>query len=237
MIALPGWKIGFDQIGSGSIGSGHITSGTIGKAHMASGAVGSGSVGDASVTSGSIASGSVSKDHLSSCSVASGHIASGAVKGGVSSGPNIASGSIDKYDMGSGAIVPAVGSLGFVSEETISGFASVCLTSGGFLALAMAGSGLRMPAIGIVPAQANVLSGSTVTQLVTAGLVGVTSGLDATWSGQAGNSLFVGSGGRVIASGGIVSGQLAQKLGMAVSGGMYVNVIFRVLSGNIDSAK
>lgn len=192
-------------------------------------------------------------------SIGSGQLASGSVQGFFGTVPNIASGTVGVTDFGSGAVVAGtVGSGAIVSGnvgsgqigtahaasgypaawnsdflpagETISGFSAVCLLSGGFsLGLAMAGSGLRLPAIGIVAS--NYLSGVSA-QYFWQGKIGVNSGLDAGWSGIISRHLYVGSGGRVVNFSGVqTSGMSCQRVGVGLSGGVQISIQLGITSG------
>jgi hypothetical protein len=106
----------------------------------------------------------------------------------------------------------------------------VCMLSGNVVGLAMAGSGLRMPAIGIVPANT---AQSAVAKVYALGEHRVTSGLDALWSGMAGKTLFAGSGGAICTFSGLLSGMSYQRIAVATSGGLYLGVSFNVTSGAV----
>jgi hypothetical protein len=113
--------------------------------------------------------------------------------------------------------------------EMVSGFKAVCITSGNWVALAMAGSGLRLPAIGIVAS--NYSSGDTAVVYLQ-GPVNVPVALeDATWSGRCGSKLYVGSGGMLVPAALMVSGQAWQGMGVATSGGVVVMPSLTLLSG------
>lgn len=169
------------------------------------GAVVSGVLGAASVLSGNIASGQVAAQH-----VASGVLLSG--------------------NMASGFVTNLMVQFNLANVETVSGVKAVVVTSGGALALAMAGSGLRLPAIGV--AENNGLSGE-VNRVVQVGRLSTT--FDATWSGMAGKPLYVGSGGMIVTQSGLISGMSWQKLGVAFSGGIFVNVNQSITSGAITA--
>jgi hypothetical protein len=218
----------------GGIGSGSIGSGSISRFHHSSG----------SVQSGHVASGQIGAFHLASGSINSGHIGSGAVAGQGGAGAfHIASGTIGANDIGSGAIQSghvASGQIGtnhvtsgalvtnarnviddsFATAEIVSGFRAVCLTQSGLIAIAQAGSGLRMPAVGV--AINNYLSGATATVYM-AGKIMATSGMAAGWSGKVGFPIYLGSGGKFVVSGQLTSGQNWQSMGYTISGGLYVN--------------
>lgn len=146
---------------------------------------------------------------------------------------NIGSGQVSSGHLTSGLMQYATWQAeAIATTEQVSGFKAVCLTSGGFIALAMAGSGLRLPAIGIV--DLDFVSGATA-YVIRGDRVMVRSGLDSTWSGMAGKHLYVGSGGMVVTQSGLQSGAGWQSVGTAVSGGLLVNVSQVILSGAYTS--
>ncbi len=124
-----------------------------------------------------------------------------------------------------GSGLPVTYSRGVIDDtlaagETISGGAQcVTLVSGNTLAVAMAGSGLRLPPLGVVTQ--NYLSGAPNVQVSLLGrlLTPYSSG----WSGSAGASLYVGSGGMITNAAAFASGQFLARIGVAVSGGLFVN--------------
>lgn len=218
--------VGSGDLAAGVVFSGNIASGQVSQFHLSSGAVNSGHIGNAAVVSGSVASGQLFTLH-----VASGGFLSGA----------IGSGQIARFHLASGQVFSGAGASGFIDNllwnseqiatvETVSGFKAVCVTSGGVLALAMAGSGLRLPALGVVAL--NLVSGAVAT-LLRGGKITPTSGLDFRWSGKAGQLLYVGSGGEVVSQALLVSGQSWQRLGTAYSGGLYIGISPVVTSGGI----
>ena len=85
-----------------------------------------------------------------------------------------------------------------------------------------------MPAIGL--ATANTISGDPLAVL-REGMYVPSSGMDLHWSGQAGRLLYVASGGAVAAAALIVSGASWQRVGVATSGGMIVNISLVLSSG------
>ena len=136
--------------------------------------------------------------------------------------------------------------------QTISGVMAVALASGysDVVVSAERHSGLRLPAVGVVSVVSGISTGS--------GGFGVVSGQSVDmvfWglvttpfsgnvaSGFAGKFLYVGSGGLVVnqsgfmdgaSSGtgpGILSGELVQRLGIAVSGGIFVQLDPNITSG------
>jgi hypothetical protein len=211
------------------------------------------------VVSGELASGIVSRFQLASGAVNSGHVGSGAVAGQLGPGAfNILSGTIAAFDLGSGIITNsyigsgaitsgkiASGSIGFnhftsgllrgfvlPCVEAISGLRAVCITSGNVLANAMAGSGLRLPVVGIVTS--GFVSGDTV-QVYNKGVLTVGGTLDLTWSGQVGKTLICGSAGVIIATSLAASGQSWNRLGVSLSGGMIINIDPQLTSGAIST--
>ena len=161
------------------------------------------------MVSGRIASGQIGLNHLAAGAVQSGNIGSGQV------GPaHLASGQYRFF------LLPTV--------EAVSGLKAVCIASGNFIALAMAGSGLRLPTVGVI--MSNYASGA-LAQVITAGVLPVTSGMDQYYSGQDGRLVYAGSGGGVQAIGGMVSGQAWQRLGTGYSGSMLVEISTTLTSG------
>lgn len=170
------------------------------------------------VTSGNIASGTIGQFPLASGAVQSGQLGQGAIGPGV-----IASGTISNTSYASGGSPSLFFDTSFVAGEAFSGVSPVCLSSGGVLLTAYSTSGFRTPAIGIV--FDNVASGNTAT-VVTMGKSTVTSGLDIKWSGHVGESVYVGSGGRIVLSGdnSLTGAVLTQRVGVALSGGLFVRI-------------
>jgi hypothetical protein len=113
---------------------------------------------------------------------------------------------------------------------TTTNLKAVAISSGSFLTNAEPGSGLRMPAVGIVIA--DYVSGAAA-QVITFGAVRIGGGADLWWSGQAGKPLYVGSGGNVQAQAKMVSGQSWQRIGVAFSGGLIVNPDVIITSGGL----
>jgi len=196
-------QVSWPHIGSGAVQSGHIASGQVGSIHHASGQLTGFELGSGAIVSGRIASGQVGFGHLANVSVQSGTLASGL---------NAQSWMVEQI----------------ATVETVSGVRAVCLTSGGVVAIANAASGLLLPAIGVV---VGLYSSGAAAEVFRFGKFITTSGLDATWSGMAGKLLYVGSGGIVVTQSGLLSGMGWQKLGVAYSGGMFVDVDLTVLSG------
>jgi hypothetical protein len=202
-------------IGNSAVNSGNITSGIIGTVHIASGGLGSGAIGSGQIGFEHIASGSIQSGDLADTSVISGSISSGCI--GV-------------FHMGSGTIVPAANwvslfttgaTSGPLSAEIISGVRAVHINSSGQVRIAMASVSGRMPAIGFV--RENVAAGVPV-QVLTNAAIQFTSGL-AHYSGYLGQFLFVGRSGQIAplsgswSSGGFLSGDLGQIVGVAYNSG------------------
>lgn len=237
--AIPSGQIVVTQIASGGLASGGIASGQITTLNLASGCVSwqqhlsgcvrSGHVGDAAVVSGSIASGSIFNHHVSDAGVLSG---------------NIGSGQISTYHFGSGAevtrskdVVPLYsgGAWTVISCEMISGVRAVRINSSGRVEIAMAAVSGRMPAVGVVTE--NVASGIACNVQI-AGYYQDNSG-SLLFSGI-GTRVHVGRSGQIAimsgswSSGGWLSGDLGQSIGIAVnSGGFLFNVIPNMYSGGV----
>lgn len=234
--ALPTSVVVSGGVASGSVASGsvhgffgpvrNIASGTVGVFDFGSGAVVAGSVGSGAVVSGNIASGQLGSFHIASGRLTGFELGSGSIVSG-----RIASGQLGYGHLASGANAFTNSDL-FNTVELISGFAAVCLTSGNVIALAQAGSGLCLPAIGVV--KDNFVSGALATVFY-AGQINAPATAGALWSGQAGRPVYVGSGGAVQAGGLMVSGQGWQRMGIAVSGGVIVNVNAAITSGALTT--
>lgn len=206
-------------LASGTVLSGMIASGQIGQNHLGSGAV----------LSGAIASGQVGFNHLSSGSVGSGAIASGQVtsfklgSGAVVSG-HVASGQLGTFHLTSGAQITYAKSVvetevsGYTAWGTISGGRAVGINASGYAVHADPRSGLTMPAIGV--ASGNFTSGQTVPLY----LFGKTHHPEFNFSGGLGGILWVMSGSRVGRVQPTASGNVQQRMGVAVSvSGMHLN--------------
>jgi hypothetical protein len=173
---------------------------------VASGLVVSGDIANAAVTSGSFASGVISRFALSSGAVNSGHVGSGLA---VTYSRNVMDDTLS-------------------TAETVSGNFPVAIESGGRAVVAQAASGLRMPAIGI--AATNALSGESL-NYVTFGRLQLLSGMDILFSGQAGRPVYVAAAGGLTATKPLAT-SLAQRVGIAVSGGVMVNPSIITQSGD-----
>lgn len=164
----------------------------------------------------------------------SGDVGSGAIMGngfGGSTIRSIVSGSIDTLDFASGASIP-YGRMVMTTAELISGLKAVTIASGDGSTIVRAErqSGLRLPAIGVT--SVGGVSGARVVVVWHGPISHASSGMIA--SGFHGENLFVGSGGLIINQSGFhggassgapfLSGSLCQRLGYAISGGIFVQV-------------
>lgn len=231
-------QVGFRHLANASVMSGTIASGQVFTFHIASGGLLSGAIGSGQIGRFHIASGRLEGFELGSGSVVSGRIASGQVgfghlaDGSVQSG-TIASGQIDSYHFTSGATVSrsqyvewaASGLIGgFITAEIISGVRAVTLNQSGALIIAMASISGRYPAIGAVVD--NVLSGIQPNVYSHGPIFQVTSGL-ANYSGWLGRHVILGRSGHLVSmsgsfnSGGLLSGDVYQPLGIAVNSGAF----------------
>jgi hypothetical protein len=199
---------------------------TIGSGSVGSGAVASGAVQGFFGTTPDIASGTVGFWDFGSGAVVAGSVGSGAIRSG-----NIASGQLSSYHLASGTLadssqyvlrfVSGLSHMTAITEETISGVRAVCLSQSGNLRVAMASVSGRMSAIGVVVD--NVLSGIQV-NAYTDGTFQFTSGM-ADYSGYIGQILYVGRSGQIVTSsgsfnsGGILSGDITQPLGVVFGSG------------------
>jgi hypothetical protein len=212
--------IGRFELGSLLIRSGHVASGAIqgslgsGEWNLASGTIGRFELGNAAVHSGNVGSGQIDNEHLANASVVSGSVGSG-VLGEVhhSSGTSLNS-----------FLMPTV--------ERISGSRAVCVTSGNVLAIAQAGSGLRLPAVGVVVG--NYESGDVAECRLEGAVRPHSSGI-AEISGMAGKLSYVGSGGIIVTASGLQSGAGYQRLGVIFSGGLFLRPDGVVTSGALSS--
>lgn len=180
----------------------------------------SGNIGSGQIGSGLLASGSVAGQGQGVFIIASGSLGN----------KDIASGGVWSGNIGSGLLAELVG-LTRPTAEAISGFMAVCLGSGEVLLLANAASGLRLPAIGVV--NANAASGDTVTAYRAGNQY---TNLCSGWSGFVGKTLYAGSGGMVIGQSGLLSGMSWQRLGIALSGGIALAIDVNLTSGGVSVA-
>jgi hypothetical protein len=189
-----------------------------------------------------IASGTIGKNDLSSGIITSGNlIGSGAILGSLGGGTfHIASGTVGPNDLGSGIFQFFLAQAG----ELISGFQAVCVTSGNnssglCIVNANAGSGLRLPAVGVVTG--NFASGAANIQVIYGGVVTPSSGmLAANASGFAGRNLYAGSGGQIVTQSGLTSGMGWQRMGVVIGYGfsglaMEVRPEWQVTSGPLGN--
>lgn len=210
------------RLGSGAVQSGNIASGTIGHFMISSGGVeGTGLSGIPS----NIASGSIGANDLRQSIITHGHLDVGAgspftntMAYGVAIGPgNLTAG---QAQMSGGAVA-------FISLPGVAGQLTVVP--------AERNSGLRLPAIGVMASGA--ASGQDVV-VVTQGFVPSNFFIA---SGYIGQMLYVGSGGFIVtqsgglgatfSGAGLVSGGSVQRIGVVVSGGMFVHVDMNITSG------
>lgn len=265
-------NISSGTVGSFDLGSGAVVAGSIGSGAVISGNIGSGQVGNFALSSGSVTSGRLGitagtpngtlflRDDFSwqavaasitSGSVGSGAIASGTVQGYFGITRHIASGTVGAYDFASGLCPQFMGpfvsgtSWTALTEETVSGIRAVAISQSGRIRIAKASVSGLMPAIGIVVE--NVLSGIQC-NVFTGGVFQATSGL-LDFSGYLGQLLSVGRSGSIVTnsgsfnSGGLLSGDITQPIGMVFNSGAAVIEIAAALpfvpglvtSGNIAS--
>lgn len=179
---------------------------------MDSGSVRSESIGSGAIQSGHIASGQVGPGHIAPAAITAAKIASGQVaRGLIASGTRVWG---NEYSMPTG--------------ELISGVKAVAISPDGSVVRAERQSGLRLPAIGVTVVGAD--SGLPCA-VVTKGFVPLgASGMFPTDS--PGRGLFVGSGGLLTNLSGFLggsssgdpflSGGAVQRIGLAMSGGVFV---------------
>lgn len=203
--------------------------------------------------SGSIASGQIGTYHLAAGALTTYNLLPGA-SGSVVSG-TIASGQIGTYHLSSGIIIsqatsltPIISGRSIIAGEPISGGRAVTFgTSGNIVLIAMASVQARMPAAGIVMdnvasgIQVNVYTGGHLQFPQSTGMVD--------YSGYISKSVYVGRSGQIVSSsgsynsGGLLSGDFIQSLGLiANSGGLVVNIgsVFTdnlIASGDIASGQ
>lgn len=194
------------------------------------------------ISNNSLGSGAVQSGNIASGQVGNFAIASGQIQGlGGTGVPNIASGTFNGSELAAGAIesgqiasgTPITYSRNIIDDsyltgEIVSGFAPVCVLSGGSVGVAQGSSGLRMPAFGV--AISNQLSGQPVT-IVLLGKVLVTSGINLLWSGQINKQLFVSSSGMLMTPTLPSVATLSQVIGICLSGALLVNADYSMTSG------
>lgn len=218
-----------------------IESGLVMYHHLASGCITSGHLANFSVggqailgTNCHIMSGSISSQDLAGFAVVSGKIQTNAVNSG-----NISSGVIGLNHLSSGLAVPVLAEW-YICAETISGMKAVCFASGDGDSVVRAErqSGLRLPAIGVTISGA--VSGTACVVVILGRITGgAASGAVA--SGFHGRPLYVGSGGHLVNASGFMggtssgaptlSGSMVQRVGIAISGGIFVNCDVTITSG------
>lgn len=117
---------------------------------------------------------------------------------------------------------PTVDSSDALAFGTVSGLRAIFFTTVGSVQLADSGSGLRMPVVGVNTNTA--ISGEKVIY-VRHGTFEAASGIGNTWySGYLGELLYVGSGGMIVLSGNLLSGQITQCVGSVSESGMHINI-------------
>jgi hypothetical protein len=259
-MSIASGSIGANDVGAGAVLSGHIGSGQLGPVHFANGGVASGDLASGSVSwahlatlavrsghvgSGAIlgglgavpqiASGTVGPLDIGSGAVNSGHLASGQVGNNALANNSVRSGALGSGQVSTPHFASGANAMTawMPTAEMISGLKAVCVLANNTLALAMAGSGLRMPAVGLV--LGNVASGDPAQVTFGGFVMSPTSGLAETWSGMAGRPLLVGSGGVVGTFSGLLSGAAYQRIGVAVSGGLFLQPSPDVTSGAVGS--
>lgn len=247
------WQAAGGGLTSGAVQSGHVASGTVGgqygaTRHIQSGTIGPFDFGSGAVGSGALASGQVTNFKMGSGAILSGTIGNAAVvSGSVASGAlgsvHLASGETSDIGThlmstnGSGLLITAAqfvkpfasgSQWTLLTEEIISGARAVQISQSGTLRVAMASISGRMPANGIVVD--NVLSGLAAQVYVMGPKFQLTSGM-ADYSGWIGRDVFVGRSGQLVTmsgafnSGGLLSGDYYQPLGVAInSGAVALNV-------------
>jgi hypothetical protein len=263
-------QVGSFHIASGAVGSGRLavagtpdgtkllrddfTWTTPGAASVNSGDIGSGKIASGAVqgffgTTRDIASGTVGVWDFGSGAIQSGAIASGQVGGG-----HVASGSLNTYNLASGTattaalfVMQSISGTAWanITEEIISGGRVVSMSPSGNIRIAMSSVSGRMPAVGVV--FDNVASGITA-NVYTLGNFQFTSGMG-DYSGYVGQQVYVGRSGQIVTtsgsfnSGGLLSGDITQAIGVAAgSGSATINlaatlpfVASLITSGNIAS--
>lgn len=198
----------------GAIQSGAVASGDLGTDVVLSGSVGSGAIiGAAGGGSRNVASGTLTTNDIGSGAIVSGLIASGQI-----GGRHFASGAMITQAQWVASVYSGT-PWSLVTAENVSGVRAVCVDQSGNIRVAMAAVSGRMPAVGVVID--NALSGIPA-NIYTDGLIFFTSGLfnginhfgQPVWVGRSGQlSPISGS----FDSGGYASGDIGQKLGVAVT--------------------
>jgi hypothetical protein len=220
------------KMASGSVVSGNIASGQIGNNHLAAYAVTSGANASGSVM-GALISGLTW--HIASGTVGPFDLASGTIFAGAGIGVSIAASGITLTNLsGTGGaagnlsgtvhnLSPVFSGGGLISEEIISGVRAVTISQSGNVRIAMASVSGRMPAVGVVID--NVASGIQC-QSFTNGVFAFSSGL-VNFSGLD-STILVGRSGQLVvlsgwfASGGFLSGDVLQVVGVGINSGTAV---------------
>ena len=233
--AIGSGQIGEFHLGSGSVRSGTIASGQFAGVHLASGVFVSGIIASGVISWVNIASGGLLSGNIGSGQIGSVHIADGAI-----TATNIGSGQIDSIHITQTTVAAQASRIittNFNAGELISGIKAVCMGSGGVILAAQAGSGLRLPAIGVT--MSGALSGTLCTVVSYGRIFNSASGMIS--SGFDGTLLYVGGNiasgpnpvGYVVSRSGFTnaagvlqapfnSGEMQQSIGISVSGGMFV---------------
>lgn len=252
------------ELGSGSIVSGRIASGQIGSIHHASGQLTGFELGSGAIVSGRIASGQIGHFHLGSGVITSGSVAMAGTPDGslffrddftwAAPTAAVGSGGVAQTAFASGIstrfaspIVSGLGAFLPITEEIISGIRAVQMSPSGGIRVAMASVSGRMPAVGVV--LGNVLSGIQADVFTLGFFAQTVSGLlDTSGYGQL---VYVGRSGQVVTasgllnSGGLLSGDISQPLGILTGSGqvllsvaaMLPFVPGQIISGNVASGQ
>jgi hypothetical protein len=230
--AIASGQIGVDHLGSGAVTSGAIASGQVGQFAISSGAVSSGRLG----VTGSPTGTNFLRDDFSWAAVSI--IASGALSSGSVVSGNIASGQVGTFHFASGDIITYARNASFDQYETaemISGVRCVGINNSGLLQIAMAAVSGRMPATGVM--FANALSGTVATVIRFGDVLGpsLSIGSGLCISGRMGRSLWVGAsgsvvtlsgGGPTIGIGATNSGAWGQRIGTSsASGAVLIDIL------------
>lgn len=241
--ALASGAVNSGQLASGSVqgffgSTRDVASGTLGVFDFGSGAVIAGTIGSGAVQSGNITSGSVGINQLSS-GLASGLILSGQFGSGQASTYVLASGTTTTRAEFTGPFFSGTNWTA-TTQQIVSGIAAVSLSQSGTLQVAMASVSGTMPAIGLVVdnvasgIQANVYTLGAFQLPVSSGMM--------VYSGYLGQPVYVGRSGQVVTasgalnSGGFLSGDLLQPLGVVWnSGGVVLDVGSPYVSGGQPS--
>lgn len=228
-------QIGFGHLADASVQSGTMASGQISQFALASGAANSGHV--ASGVWDSISPTTTTGDLIVFSGTADIRLPVGAVAGSVLAvlGTSIVGWAAPPFNTPFATVtfLSGAGRLQwrFVTAELISGLKAVAFASGDGYTIVRAerGSGLRLPAIGVTVSGG--VSGAAIDVVMKGHLTNAASGMIA--SGFHTFPLYVGSGGLIINRSGFMegtssgdpflSGDAVQKIGQAISGGIWVD--------------